>query len=171
MSFHIYKPNSKNTGCAFNFYLTKNKNGNEPVFLIGAIKQFSWNDKTKTGSFEKNKGNPEKVINVKFTEFEAGEMLSCLRRRYEWSTIHRFEDNQTTISLSPWDKEKKVFDKVKKEQKFIKIPAFGILLSRNGAETFRIPLEPGEVERLISFLTNYLKQLDDIRYNNHVKNK
>lgn len=172
MSFQVYKPNSKNTGCAFNFYIMNAGQKREPSLFIGGIKQFSWDAKTRLGSFDQNKDKPEKNINVKFNEFEAGEILSSLKNRYEWSTIHVFEDNKTSIKFSPWDKPKEVYNNATKKKDTITIPAFGIVFTRNGSDTFRIPVEPGEVERIISLLESYLKRLDTFRFNAFVnKNK
>ena len=53
MNVAIYKPNSKNTGCAFSFRVSTQ--GKLPVFYVNAIQQHSWDDKKKTGSFIKNK--------------------------------------------------------------------------------------------------------------------
>ena len=43
------------------------------------------------------------------------------------------------------------------------MPAFGITFTRNGSQTFRIPLEPGEVENLLEFFKYYLSCLYDHR--------
>ena len=50
MSLSLYKPNSKNTGCAFSFKIGANKN-KEPVIYVTAIQQYSWDDAKKAGNF------------------------------------------------------------------------------------------------------------------------
>ena len=79
MSISLYKPNSKNAGCAFNFKIGVNRN-KEPVVYVSAIQQYSWDDKKKSGNFSGNKDDPEKNINLKFSEFEIG---GIIRERIE----------------------------------------------------------------------------------------
>ena len=44
------------------------------------------------------------------------------------------------------------------------MPAFGINLTRNGSQVFRIPLEPGEVENLTEFFKYFLQSLYEHRH-------
>lgn len=152
MSLSLYKPNSKNTGCAFNFSIGNDKK-KEPVVYVNAIQQYSWDEKTKTGNFSGNAGDPDKRINLKFTEFEIGGFISAFLKRHEFSSYHAYEDNKTTIKCVPWDKKSKVKDD------WVTLPAFGITFTRNGNQSFRIPLEPGEVENLNEFFRFYLNTL------------
>jgi hypothetical protein len=150
MSIQIYKPNKNNTGFAFSFYMTNNHKDESASLFINAIAQHTWNDQKKIGSFSGNKDNPDKNISIKFNQFECGSIISCIENRYEWNTYHAYEDNKTQIKLSPWDKvisNTKINQKTKEpyEEK-ITIPAFGIVITRNGNQVFKIPLEPGEVE-------------------------
>lgn len=152
MSLSLYKPNSKNAGCAFNFSIGLDKK-KEPVIYVNAIQQFSWDDNKKTGSFSGNGSNLDKKISLKFTEFEIGGIMSAFKNRYEYSSFHSYEENKTSIKFSPWDKKTKV--KQQDKEVWVTIPAFGINLTRNGNQTFRIPLEPGEVEELSAFFNFY----------------
>ena len=85
MQYNLYKPNSYNSGCAFSFkIISKDKDGNEtkPSFLIQGIKQASWDDQKKTGSF---------ILYIeKYTEFKA---------------FHSFKDDKTQISFKPYEKK------------------------------------------------------------------
>ena len=153
MNLQIYKPNAKNTGSAFNFSI--DTRGDKPIFYVNAIQQFSWNDSNKTGSFSGNKENPEKKLAIKLNEFELGEILSSLNSRIPWSGFHDFNDNKTSIGLSPWDKPRKIKGKEGKIMEF-KSPAFGLVVTRNGSDTFRISLEPGEAEVLKQLIVEYL---------------
>ena len=81
-----------------------------------------------------------------------GSIISAIDNRFEWSTYHSFEDNKTQIRFSPWDKEikvSKINQKTKEtyEEKQM-LPAFGLTVIRNGNQTFRIALEPGEAQCL-----------------------
>jgi hypothetical protein len=166
MSLSLYKPNSKNAGCAFNFSIGNDKK-KEPVVYVNAIQQHSWDDKKKTGNFSGNANDPEKKINIKFTEFEIGGIISAFKNRHEFSSYHAYEENKTTIKCVPWDKKTKI--KNKEGESWVTLPAFGITFTRNGNQTFRIPLEPGEVENVTEFLRFYLNTLYSHRKKEEIK--
>lgn len=150
MSIQIYKPNSKNTGSAYTFSKSKDKKDGSPVFYISAIAQHSWNEDTKTGSFAGNSKNPEKTINVKISEIEAGSFVSAFNSRYEYTAFHSYEGNNTTIKATPWDKSAKIskYNPSTKqyEESSIQVPAFGFTLSKGKGNSIKIALDPGEVE-------------------------
>ena len=160
MSISLYKPNSKNTGCAFNFSVGQNKN-KEPVVYVNAIQQYSWDEKSRSGNFSNNASDPDKKISLKFTEFEIGGIISAFNHRNEYSSFPSFEDNKTSIKFVPWDKKTKI--KSGDQEKYVTLPAFGVTFTRNGNQTFRIPIEPGEVENLKEFFRYYLSNLYDYR--------
>lgn len=173
MSISIYKPNSKNTGCAFSFRYGVQKTG-EPCLFVNSIKQHSWDDSTKTGNFSANSDEPSKNLSIKFSEFECGSIISCLKNRYDYNTFHNYEDNKTTIKFSPWDKQIKVSSlnhKTKKiEESLQTIPAFGISITRNGSDTFKIPLEPGEVEVISEFIRSIINKIINFRIKKQLDN-
>ena len=161
MNIAIYKPNNKNSGFAFNFQVGTGKGG-EPVLYVTAIAQHSWDSKKRIGSFSENRKDPEKTVSIKFNEFECGEILSCLKNRYVYETFHAFDDNKTIIRFTPWDKEVKTthLEKDKKTSELSqKVPAFGLVVTRNGNQTFRLPLSPGECEGLISLIAFLLNKI------------
>ena len=150
MSIQIYKPNKSNTGFAFSFYIGESRKDKTPTLFLNAIAQHSWDSSKNLGSFSGNKNDKDKNISIKFNEFECGAIISAINRRFEWNTYHSFEDNKTQIKLSPWDKQSKV-TKVNPKTKevyeqTIDVHAFGISITRNGNQNFKIPLEPGEAE-------------------------
>jgi hypothetical protein len=152
MNLSLYKPNSKNTGCAFNFSIGQGNKG-LPALYVSAIQQHSWDGNSKTANFANNRENSEKNINVKFNEFEVGSIISAFRGRYEYSTYHTFDENSTSIKFTPWDKS------VKTQNGEQTVPAFGMVFTRNGNQVFRLPIEPGEVETLKRLLKFYLNEL------------
>lgn len=173
MSISIYKPNSKNSGCAFSFRYGVQKNS-DPCLFVNSIKQYSWDDTKKTGNFSSNADDPSKNLSIKFNEFECGSIISSLRNRYEYNTFHNYEDNKTTIKFSPWDKKIKISSLNQKTKKFEEnyqvIPAFGLSITRNGTDTFKIPLEPGEVEIIISFIQSIINRVIDHRIQTQINN-
>ena len=81
MIVQYYKPNSKNTGCAFSFDIGANNKNQEPCVYVRAIKQHSWNDKTRTGSFSENAKDPDKSISIKLNEIEVGGFIHATLTR------------------------------------------------------------------------------------------
>ncbi len=80
----FYKPNAKNTGAACSFwYSPQNK-----AFFASIIRQASWDAKGRTGSFQKNKDNPEKNVKIKLNLNEVGGILDCLENNREFSAFH-----------------------------------------------------------------------------------
>lgn len=173
MSISLYKPNKSNNGFAFSFSQGFDKKSQEPVLYVRAIAQHSWDEKRRIGGFSENKDNPEKNISLKFNEFECGSIISCLSGRHIYEAFHKFEDNQTIIRFTPWDKKSKVkkIDPKTKEFKesYQILPAFGVSVTRNGNQTFKISLEPGEAECLKSFISNLLTNIYSHRIDSRQK--
>ena len=153
MKFTLYKPNSKNTGAAFSFDLAKDKKGNA-VMYVSMIQQHSWNDKTKSGSFKENAKNPEKSGTIKLSANEAGEILSSFKTRIPFVAFHRNNEDTTIIKFTPWDKKRKIMGKDGDE--WHETPAFGITVSRNSSQVYKLPLEAGETEVLSELLKKYI---------------
>ena len=103
---HFYKPNSKNTGTACSFW----HNSKEGSFFGSFIKQHSWNSQgggRGTGSFSKNKGNPQKEVIIKFNQMEIASLIDCTERDDEFSGYHRSQKQVVNFKFGPYfDKEK-----------------------------------------------------------------
>lgn len=156
MNLQIYKPNSKNTGCAASFQISQKPN-QEPQFYVNCIAQHSWDDQKKNGSFAESRNNPSKTIAVKFNEFELGEFINAFQQKSSYSTYHSSEASKTQIKISPYEKTKGTGEYA------VKYTAFGFSLVRNGSDTFKVPLEPGECVRLIAFINKFYSLLDEFR--------
>lgn len=153
MQYNLYKPNTKNTGCAFSFkIITKDKEGNpsKPTFLIQAIKQASWDSNKRTGSFSANAKDPEKNIYCKINENEAGAIIDALEKYSEFSAYHTYNDDKTTISLKPYQKNNGV-----------DAWSFGVI--KNSTLKFGIGIEMGEARALKTLLELYLTRLFDFQ--------
>lgn len=163
MSISLYKPNKANTGFAFSFSQGLDKKSQEPVLYMRAISQYSWDDSRRLGGFSENREVAEKNISLKFNEFECGAIISCLSHRNVYEAFHKFGENQTIIRFTPWDKNNKIkkIDPKTKEYKesYQVIPAFGVSVTRNGNQTFKMSLEPGEVECLRIFIGHILENI------------
>jgi hypothetical protein len=156
MSVQLYKPNPNNTGIAFAFKRGQDKKTKEARLYVDAIKQASWDKKTRSGSFKENQDDPEKNITVKFSLFECGEIIRALENGTEWDSFHSFDSDKTTIKVGPYARKSKKSLKNEKtgkfEDKWIEIPGFSFGLTRNGTNNFRVGIEQGEAEVICTYL-------------------
>lgn len=155
MKYQLYKPNSKSSGCAMGFSIGNAKDGS-PSLYISAVLQSGWNDKTKTGSFAGNAKDSNKSGNFKMNSSEAGEMISSIKNRIPVVFFHKYNEDATIIKLTPWDKERKI--KTQNGEEIFKAPAFGLSITKNSSQNFKIALEPGETEILMVLLSEFIKQ-------------
>jgi hypothetical protein len=158
----FYKPNAKNLGCAFSFNMGQTGKEREPCVYMNAILQYSWNEKTRNGSFSENAKNPEKTIIVKLNEFELGGFINAIENYCEYKAFHTFDDNKTSINFKPYSKQ----DGTK---------AFSLTVTKNSASKFGIGLELGEAYALRESLKNALASLFHFRtfsfFNNNESNE
>jgi hypothetical protein len=99
----FYKPNSKNSGTACSFSV----NPKDQSIWSSLIKQASWNDSKKIGSFSENQNNPNKSVKLKFSLTETAGLLDALERNSEFSAYHTSEKQSTQIKLAPYLKDNK----------------------------------------------------------------
>lgn len=93
-----YKPNSKNTGCGCSFkYSAK-----DDCIFVNMIKQASWDEQTKRGSFAGNAQNPKASCSLKLSLTEAADLISAVRRNGEVSAFHDSAKQVTRIKFSPY---------------------------------------------------------------------
>jgi hypothetical protein len=156
MNLSIYKPNPSGTGCAFSFQIGADGKTGSPSMYMKAIKQHSWDAGRRIGNFSNNKDDPTKNLSLKFNESECGEIVSAIANRHEFSTFHSFEENKTSIKFSPWDKKSK-------NDESVILPAFGITVTRNGSETFKVPLDPGETIVITELLRYFFVKVFEFR--------
>ena len=119
--------------------------------------QHSWNNQNKTGSFSESRNDPSKTIALKFNEFELGEIISSFNNKTAYSTFHSNESTKTQIRLTPYEKTRGSGDFA------VQVTAFGFTIVRNGSDTFKVPVDPGEGVRLVSFINHYFNVLDTFR--------
>jgi len=93
----FYKPNSKNTGSACSFW--SNYDGS---IMSSLIKQASWNDQAKKGSFAKNKDNPNKRVIVKLNPTEVGGLIDSIETNREFSNYHNSQNQTLQIKFAPY---------------------------------------------------------------------
>jgi hypothetical protein len=99
----FYKPNSKNTGsgCSFKF------SEKDECVYVNLIKQASWDEGKKRGSFAANAQNPKMSVSVKLSSTEVGEIISAIRRNGEFNGFHDSPKQVTRIKFSPYNRPSK----------------------------------------------------------------
>jgi hypothetical protein len=150
---HLYKPNSRNSGCAFGFRMGVSGKSKEPRVYVNAIMQHSWNEKTRNGSFAENAKNPEKTAIIKLNEFELGGIINAIENYTEYKGFHSYGENKTAISFKPYAKQ----DGSK---------AFSFSIVKNSALKFGVGIEMGEAYVIREFLKEALLQIFNFRQSN-----
>ena len=158
MIVQYYKPNSKNTGCAFSFDIGANNKNQEPCVYVRAVKQYSWDASKRSGSFSGNAKDPEKSISIKLNEIEVGGLINAITNYTEFSAFHSYEDNKTSISFKPYTKK----DGTK---------AFSFGVTRNSANKFGIGVEMSEGYGLLEFFKFFLQELYIHRLQNNLNQR
>ena len=94
----FYKPNSKNTGsgCAFKISVK------DECIYVNLIKQASWDDSKKRGSFAANAQNPKISVSSKLSSTEVGDIISAIRRNGEFNGFHDSSKQITRLKFSPY---------------------------------------------------------------------
>lgn len=148
MQLPFHKPNSKNTGFLFGFKT------NQGSLFLEAIRQVSWNDQTKNGSFKANakSKDPQKKIVIKMNAIEAGGLLKTLNSQIPFSTVHRSEQGQTAISVY------KMKRNVKIGQNEYEVDNVSFNVSKDGSK-MGILLNVNEIEAFKIFLVEYIKEV------------
>ena len=130
----IYKPTPRNTGtaCSFSF---NNLDGN---FYLNLIKQASWNDQKKIGSFSENAQNPEKKVVVKLSKIEVCGILDALDNNRTADFFHNSENQKLGIKFSPYIRDDKQvgysLNVIKNSKMQTKQPAVSFLIGFTFAE-------------------------------------
>lgn len=147
MRLKFYKPNKSNTGTALSFNVVqRQKEGDEKGLdlYVSFVKQASWNEQSRKGSFAENAKNPEKTASLKLNETEAATIIRAVRLGSKFSTVHAYQGATTSIMFGPY--QKKNGDH-----------AFSFSIKK-GEQSFLIGFELGEGELVAQFLENYLAQ-------------
>ena len=93
----FYKPNPKNTGSACSFW--SNYDGS---IMASLIKQASWDNNAKKGSFAQNKDNPNKSVILKLNPTEVGGLIDSIETNREFSNYHNSQNQTLQIKFAPY---------------------------------------------------------------------
>ena len=120
-----------------------------------AVKQYSWDDSKRSGSFSGNAKDPEKSISIKLNEIEVGGFINAITNYKDFSAFHSYEDNKTSISFKPYTKKDGT-------------EAFSFGVTRNSTNKFGIGVEMSEAYGLLEFCKFYLQELYVCRLQNNL---
>jgi hypothetical protein len=152
MRLNFYKPNKSNTGTALSFNVVSRQTKEAPEngldLYVSFVKQASWNESTRKGSFSENAKNPEKTASLKLNETEAATIIRAVRLGMKFSTVHAYQGSTTSIMFGPY--QKKNGDN-----------AFSFSIKK-GEQSFLIGFELGEGELIAQFFENYLAKSFDL---------
>jgi hypothetical protein len=144
MSIQLYKPTSRMTGMAISFQASDM----DESLYVSLIKQASWNETTKRGSFIENRNKPGFSTVIKFNQIEAGSMVDAIERFYAFTAFHNSADFTSQITLGPADGTNpstfvfKVHQTNKKDT--------------TKKSSFFIPISFGEARMIKEYLIHYL---------------
>lgn len=143
----FYKPNSKNSGAAFQISIGKT---NELFFKL--IKQSGWDDVKKRGSFKDNVNSPQKSMASKLNALEAASIINSINSKIEFKTYHKSKNQNLMISFGL------MLDKATNQEKGFSLR----ILKEEAANSvdkiqFSMGFYPNEALLLKMFLEEYIK--------------
>ena len=144
---NFYKPNSNNTGCGCSFKYSAKDN----CVFVNLIKQASWDDAAKRGSFAANAQNPKASCSIKLNLTEMADIASCISRNGETNLFHDSQKQVARIKFSPYLRGSKENPDVKVQV------GFSLSVSRDNKEntqdksSYLMGFTFGEATQLSSF--------------------
>ena len=93
----FYKPNPRLTGTACSFWMNADN-----TIMSSMIKQSSWDEKRKVGSFAANKDNPKGRVIVKLSPTEIGGIIDALESNRQFSTFHSSAKQTLQVKFGPY---------------------------------------------------------------------
>lgn len=93
----LYKPNSKNSGSALNLKI----NPTEGCVFLSMIKQSTWDERTKKGSFKGNVENPNATVNVKLSLLECAGIVDAIESNRRFSKYHSSPKQTIQLVIQP----------------------------------------------------------------------
>ena len=129
------------TGTAISFQAS-----DKEELFVSLIKQATWDDKTKRGSFIANRNKPGFSMVIKFNQIEAGSMLDALEKFYEFKAFHSSANSTTQISFAPSEDNISYVFKAHQTNK----------QDTTKKASFFIPISFGESRLIREYLIHYL---------------
>lgn len=97
----FFKANAKNTGAALiidtNINLAKDKKRIDTYLKI--VRQVSWDEKNKTGTFKDNMEKPGQFANISLSVDELASIIYAIDSKTKFSAYHAYNEKATTLNL------------------------------------------------------------------------
>lgn len=104
----FYKPQKSGNGTCATFECnTSQEDTKKNGFYINLLKQHSWDDSNKTGSFKENVNIPDKHKKIKLNDLEICSFLQVIESdsKRKFSTVHKNGNKTTPIFFEPYIKD------------------------------------------------------------------
>jgi len=104
----FYKPQKTGNGTCATFECnTSLEDAKKNGFYINLLKQHSWDETSKTGSFKENVNNPDKHKKIKLNDLEICNLLQVIESNSErkFSTVHKSGNKTTPFFFEPYIKD------------------------------------------------------------------
>jgi hypothetical protein len=145
----LFKANPRNTGAlvSFKFTAKSNKKGEpfkEGAVYVSLVKQVSWNESNKTGSFS---GGSQ--TSIKLSPIEVGRFIRVLEKDETYNTVHRSDSGMTIIDFKPYVKNGE-------------FKGYGLAINKNTdgeKESFMVGIGLGEDVQVREFLKLALEHI------------
>ena len=155
----FYKPNAKNTGSACSFW--SNYDGS---IMASIIRQASWDNNTKKGSFAQNKDDTTKRVIVKLNPTEVGGLIDSIESNREFSNYHTSQNQTLQIKYAPYmrngDQIGFSFSVYKQDKQ-----------DSNNKASYVIGFTFAEARYLKEFLIYVLRKIFEKEHESHLKNQ
>lgn len=159
----IYKPNSKNSGHAMSVSISKDfddkNNKVPPSIMVEIVKQSSWDNSKKQGSFKHPKGSKGKKTLMKLTDSEVGDILYSIEKGKTFSAFHKFGDSSKSIKIVTEGTERKIKGQ---DSETVRLVKFGITENSIG---FYLLLTAGESQLFLEALRFGLSKIFNSKNN------
>jgi hypothetical protein len=157
----FYRANKMKTGVAVSFNYGFNKDKTSLDLYVNGIKQATWNESTKSGTFGANSSDPTKTINMKFSDTEVAGIIRAVEKQGFWSAYHKSPNGVTTASLRPYipEKVKQGADWVENTKKTA--TGHSLVFKKEGGDeaiSFPLTLSYDEGQLLVEYLRAGLQQ-------------
>ena len=96
----FFKANAKNTGAAL--IIDTNVNSKDSTRIdtyLKIVRQVSWDDKNKTGTFKDNMEKPGQFANISLSVDEMSSIIYAIDSKTKFSAYHAYNDKATTLNL------------------------------------------------------------------------
>ncbi len=161
----FYKPTKSSTGTAASFSFNKD------AIWLQLIKQSSWNDQTRTGSFAASRNDPNKTISIKLNPTEISAWIKAIGDNSPINVqfgkdglFHTTDKGTTIINFGPYIGQDQV-------QRGYSLSVSSKTKDGQNQKSFLIGFTFAEGELIANYMKFALNKFFTIKYNEYAKSK